>query len=327
MRAFVRALEVEREDRVAVGVDPVAAIEDLVAQEDSTDLGNVLADAYLSAGAELRRDGALQQQVLKRIAPCPNRGSKDALGRFPDAEVAPFANAGVGEIQGNPGQFSVAYGWLHNRPAFVDLPSLQAKLRAWRTRTSHQLTELMYLAHANAPDDVLADLARQPDLYTAAGPKFLGGLTYTSQAEIALIGLGQRGDARRMKSAGSAAAMLQILRTLVELGSGKFMWTWPIASVVGRLEKTVPHDPETWPEFKSLATRLAKRIREEPRHRTNDEAFHALNAWADRLETAIAKRDRDKQKRKPKRAAKKAKSPAGKKKAKSSAKKKRTKRR
>ena len=158
---------------------------------------------------------------------------------------------------------------------------------------SIQISELIHLLHSFAPDTVLAEMASDTDMYTAPGPTFETG-SYGSQAEVALIGLSHSAIVERPNSPGFNAALLQVLRALVNSKSIRFDLGFSISilSLLERLGKPpLPQDAPTRLEFASLARRLA-----EPLVETRDpdpereQAINALNSWANLLERASGKR-------------------------------------
>jgi len=207
------------------GLAPVPAardmIERLIAKPDSRSLSTILAEAYLSVGVELSQDREFRRRVLERIAIAPvSARFPGELMRFPEDEVAPIAHLAVGKIASNL-RVSEAHGWLNGYSARLDVVSLVERLRAWRTMNSIQISELIHLLHSFAPDTVLAEMASDTDMYTAPGPTFETG-SYGSQAEVALIGLSHSAIVERPNSPGFNAALLQVLRALVNSKSIRF---------------------------------------------------------------------------------------------------------
>ena len=108
------------------------------------------------------------------------------LERFPRDEVAPIANLLVGKIESDLG-VSESHHWLCDKPKQLDIERLTERLHDWRRMTPFQVAELIHLLHAYGRDSVLAKMASDGDMYTAVGPKFVSGESYSSQAPIALL--------------------------------------------------------------------------------------------------------------------------------------------
>ena len=157
-----------------------------------------------------------------------------------------------------------------------------------------QAAELIHLLHAHGQDGLLAELATDAAMYAAPGPKSTRAVEeyYGSQAEIALMGLEWREFENSASTPGVDAALLQILRTLSDPKYMGFVDSTldSLPGFLGRRSAApLPQDVATWPKFASLARRLAERLAE-MRH-DHPSAIAALNAWADALERAIAKRE------------------------------------
>jgi len=75
-------------------------IEQLIAQEDTEALSDVLAQAYLATGQKFTLDHGFRQKVLERIAVLPS-SRRPVLEHFPEEEVAPIANRFLGTIESN----------------------------------------------------------------------------------------------------------------------------------------------------------------------------------------------------------------------------------
>lgn len=134
------------------------------------------------------------------------------------------------------------------------------------------------------------------------GPKLRDRESYDFQVEIALIGLSQRDMATQLHSPGFDAALLQILRVLLDsknIGDAHsilFSDTEVLEALVKRSEAGLPQDITTRLELASLVRKLAEmlllktRIKENVRWTREERSrvISALNSWADSLEHAIA---------------------------------------
>jgi deoxyadenosine/deoxycytidine kinase len=163
-------------------------IEQLIKQDDTTSLGEVLTEAYFSAGADLSQDQELRKKVIERVAVSPGKWGTPSLTRFPPEEVTTIANALVGTTK-NCIRTSESHDWLIYNPKMLEISSLITRLCDWQNITPLQLGELIYLSHRFAPDEILEEIVKIPDLYSSTGPSFDNELAYCSQAEIVLIGL------------------------------------------------------------------------------------------------------------------------------------------
>lgn len=156
---------------------------------------------------------------------------------------------------------------------------LVEKLSGRATMSPFQVAEAMHLLHLYGSDDVLAQLAQEPDLYELPGPRSDPTYKYDSQAEIALIGLQYRGEGSpgRLGSPGVDAALL---RTLSVLCQQEIMTDRGVIHRIGSefMNGEYPGDPASWPLFASLARRLADRLADDV----------GLRRWADSLDTAGA---------------------------------------
>jgi hypothetical protein len=274
---------------------PVARdiIERLIAQSDTYTLSTVLTEAYLAAGPELVQDNGLRARVLERVALAPDHFELDRMNleRFVTDEVAPIAYLCLGRINSEL-SVSEACQWLLAHPDRIDMTSLTGlagRLREWRNMSPMQVTELLWCLHAYGPDKVLTEMAMDADMYVSAGPKLANGVVYGFQAEAALGGLGGRMFEGGKSSPGVDAAFLQILRTFAdaEMTTSEQLFVYYVLSFLSKYSKKgPPQDVETWPEFVSLARRLAERLV----GLKNSSSANALNTWADSLDRAIAAR-------------------------------------
>ena len=233
-------------------------LEELVAHEDTDKLAVVLSEAYLSPGPELAQDLSFREQILRRIARAPTGVNNEPLDRFPNAEIGPIANVCIGTIESN--NLSVAFSWLRDNPEHIDAEALMEKIMGWRTINQIQTSELMFLSHAYAPDEGLASLSVETELYEAPGPKFNRSYMvgpYESQAEVAWVGLMNRA----LGTPGIDAAMLRVISVFadghVPLGSAIFKFY----QLSGDIEKHLyPMIKESWPLYASLINQVIDRL-------------------------------------------------------------------
>lgn len=265
-------------------------IEQLVAQPDTESLGEVLAEAYLSAGSGLAQDQELRRRILERIAVSPGSWEAQPLNRFPVAEVAPITNTLIGMIQSEI-TISESLIWLSEHPNFLKVRPLVKRLQSWKNMTSIRIADLIYLVHRFAPDEILIDIAKDKALYSSEGPVFgRGSDTYFSQAEIALIGL-SLSNVSRSKLEGLKVCLRQIIRVFIS--KDDISW-FSLHSINDFLrEEIFEISASSWSldekqEFASLARDLAIHLmtiktKEGPIN-AQGSAVSALNRWADLLE-------------------------------------------
>jgi hypothetical protein len=274
-------------------------IERLILKSNTRFLSQVLAEAYLSAGIELSQDHEFRQRVLERIAVAPtSRAPRCILGRFSADEVSPIAHQWVGKMGDTIG-ISESYVWLYLHPDRLNPTYIAKQLRAWRDMTPFQTSGLMYLVHRYGHGSLLAEIATDQEIYSAPGPHFSDTMVYTSQAEIALIGLSWRGSEGILNLPGANAAILQILRALSSLEKVDFPAHFYISisrllQGRGREYKTawLPENEANWLEFVTQVRQLARRLTDiKDSHQSRKRAIKALNTWADSLEKAIAERE------------------------------------
>ncbi len=271
-------------------------IEALIEQPNSRALAPVLAEAFLSSTLELTQDTKLRRKVLERIAICPG---VTQLNRFAVEEVEPIANSLVGKAN-TDSEMSEAYFWLEEHVSSINESQLEKYLKTWRTLTPIQTCELVYLIHRHGTDKLVAAVANDPHVYKAQGPTFQFGLTYASQAEIALLGLSRSS----LDGPGISKALLEILRVIAQqknltIGSWRTVW----ATFRINLLKP-PQDVATWPECITLSRKMADRFSRDLRHASkhrdserNGGTVAAISNWADDLERALSTTMKEKDKR------------------------------
>ncbi|MBG1271945.1 NACHT domain-containing protein [Nostoc sp. WHI] len=265
-------------------------IEQLITQPDTESLSEVLTEAYLSAGLELAQDQDLRRRVLERVAIAPAISfGRQSLSRFPQKEVTPLANALVGSIKSNI-RLSESYRFLSLNPTIVNIKLLLEKLKTWQDKNPFQLSEIVYLLHKTAPDEILAKIAKMTDLYASVGPNFRDTEVYHSQAEIALIGLSSRDFDSRQVTEGFTAVFRIVISVFCSSESLSWGTLHSFESLLrGELtELSTLQNPEKKQEFALLARKLAthlKRVKLETEPiEVRPRAIKALNNWANLLE-------------------------------------------
>jgi hypothetical protein len=257
-------------------------IECLIAQSDTHLLSTVLTEAYLSSGPELSQDVQLRRRVLERIAiaPASEMSNNAELERFPPDEIAPVVNEFVGTTASS--ELSECHDWLVSRRGVLDVEHQAQKLKKWRERNPWALSELVYFVHREGPAPLLMRLASDVAMYESPGPTF-PGFSYSCQAEIALLGLMERED-----TVGSSpefdSTLLQIFRILSIQKESMLLAEAHRQELLKRSlglgdNQSFPRDPSTWPEFASLARRLA----------TQYERAEALKEFANALQRENAR--------------------------------------
>ncbi|MEJ6481439.1 NACHT domain-containing protein [Nostoc punctiforme UO1] len=264
-------------------------IEQLITQPDTESLSEVLTEAYFSAGLELAQDQDLRRRVLERVAIAPGSKVTESLNRFPLEEVTPIANTLVSCIRSNI-HLSEAYRFLVLNPTRVNINLLLEKLQKWESMTPVQVSEIIYLLHTFAPDEILADIAKKTNLYTSIGPTFRDTQIYYSQAEIAFMGLSSRDFAKRQIVEGFEAVFHIVMSVFCNSES----FSNPVLRSVERFfqgeltEVPTPKNLETKQEFALLARKLAAHLKsiklDEQPIKFREGAIKALNNWANLLE-------------------------------------------
>ncbi|MDJ0901412.1 MAG: NACHT domain-containing protein [Xenococcus sp. MO_188.B8] len=190
-------------------------IEDLIAQEDTRPLGEILTEVYFAADADLKQDLDLRKKVIKRIAISPrNIGDTKTLERFPEEEAVVVANNFIGKIKTNIFT-SNAYFYLLNNPEVIDFDALENKIKSWKQLTPIQISELINIIHGDAPDSLLQKISQDQALYRSPGVKFkTRNQEYTSQADIALLGLSERDLTKSKNTYGFESSLLVVLEAI-----------------------------------------------------------------------------------------------------------------
>jgi hypothetical protein len=261
----------------------IAVIKGLVNQPNSDVLSSVLAEAYLSCGAEVHKDSELRTQVLERIACAPGNPNGE-LSRFSDDEIAPIANRFVG-CTGVVDCISESYWWLQFNPQAIQERALLERLKQWRDLNPFDASDLIELLHKYGSNDVLQELSVKVEMYESAGPKYLN-MTYPTQAEIAALGL----QNREIGEPGVDAAFLQTLRVILKSSRVQEHSLRSIGTMLEGNETRLPNDSSTWPEVAAMLMDLATRVESsftifaESRPK---KLSTVIDSWIDRLKRAI----------------------------------------
>jgi hypothetical protein len=248
----------------------IAVIQDLLNQPDnrSQALAGVLAEAYLSCGAEVAKDPELRKQVLERIARSPTFNYPGTLFRFPAAEVAPVANGELGGVALED-ELSESFRWLQENPALLQEEVLLTRLKEWRDRTPSDVTELNYLLHRFGSNDTLLEISIETEMYASASMIMMEGST---QAELALTGL----QGRQLGEAGVDASLLQALRVLARASQ---VSEYSINQFVRQTEVRLSSDTAAWEEMANLWRQVAAK--------EGIAQSSLVSRWVDRLDYAI----------------------------------------
>lgn len=260
----------------------------LIEQPDTIELSEVLAEAYFSSGPKLAQDKNLRQKVIERLAVAPFK-RESQLGRFSADEVAPIANLFVGKSR-NEDTGSESYFWLHGHAQYMDEPTLLDTLQGWRRLHPMQIGEIIYLLHRRGSSEALQWIAKNKDIYESPGPKFWIGEIYSTQAEMALLGLLGRGgwDAGLPNIQKS---FIQILRVLIAYADSEL----PKRAFGFRVNRSLTAIRQSFTTAnESLRLELISLLRQwieklgrshhESRSAYFEEAIQALREWADELE-------------------------------------------
>jgi hypothetical protein len=171
----------------------------------------LLADAYLSSGAELSSDKELRRQVLSAVAVAGGTWN-DAVDRFPEEEFAPVANSFVGTQQHDG--ICCAYFWLFARTMRIDFAHLISRLRSLAPgHNPSGVADLNFLLHYRGDEEALASAVGFDEMYALPGP-----VSYETQAEIAISALLSRTAAHNDEepSPGADAAFISALSVVVK---------------------------------------------------------------------------------------------------------------
>lgn len=236
----------------------IAIIKGLVNQPNGEVLASVLAEAYLSSGAEVQKDSELREQVLDRLAHAPGSFHKSELSRFPEDEIAPIANRFIG-CTGVVDGIGETYWWLYLNSEWIQEHCLLERIKLWRDLNPFDVGDLNELLHRYGSNDVLQELSIEVEMYESAGPTYTGGgqysTAYDTQADIAALGLMRR----KIGEPGVDATFIQCLRVILRSSLVQNHSLRNIGMILSRNETRLPHDSSTWPEVASMLTDLATR--------------------------------------------------------------------
>jgi hypothetical protein len=166
-----------------------AMLERLIVQHDSHEIAEVLTEAYLPSGPEIRRDEDLRMRVLARVARSPQSQLwTPLLDRFAADVVAPIANAAIGTASTSIGT-SEAFIWLSTHPEYIDRARLRQRIFHRPKVAPVALSELIFLAFKSLDLEDLVSLTADAALLSSCGPSFTTGDAYSSQTSIAIFGL------------------------------------------------------------------------------------------------------------------------------------------
>jgi hypothetical protein len=270
------------------GISSVTAsremIKMLIIEKGIKGLSRVLTESFLSSPEEISSDKQLKQQVIKKISMLQPYIGTSQLARFPDEDVAFIANQTF--IDMDYDQVIEAYIWLYNHSDSVNSDYLFEELSNWKNLNPKKVSLLLIIAHKNFPDPLLAKIAEDRELYEVKSG------SYEIQANNAWGGLANRSQPF-LNSLGTDAALLQILRAQVKSGlhiqfGGLMTIFWNSVFV----NRNIPEDSSTWLEFVDLTKKLRKSLKKLKISREFQDFFQ----WADKIEAAIAKKDKQKAK-------------------------------
>jgi NACHT domain/NACHT N-terminal Helical domain 1 len=181
---------------LAPALDARRVIHQLLSAEESRSLGGILADAYISAGEKITKDGALRKKVITRVATAPSTFSQQGLERFPRNEAIQIANQIIGRTT-STFSTSEAYWFLLQNVSEIDLSQFQRKLKSWRRLSAVGLSELIYVSFNRLITMDNLQLRIPGECYSSPGPSFVDDEShelesYTTQAEIAILALASR---------------------------------------------------------------------------------------------------------------------------------------
>lgn len=188
-------------------------IEQLISQPDTKSLAEVLTEAYFAGGSELVEDTNLRQRVIERVAVAPSSFQIKALNRFSQEEVISIAHNLLGCIKTNIG-VSNSYRYLLDNSHLINITILIEKLQTWQNMTPNQVGEIFNLLHRFASDEILTQLTEIPDLYLFTGSTFNHRPSYSTQAEIAIIGLAGRNFGESQISEGVQTVLRLVTQAL-----------------------------------------------------------------------------------------------------------------
>lgn len=228
------------------GLAPAAAvrpvIEALVAVEEVR--AGLLAEAYLSAAPELTQDKELRQRVMFAVAKAKSNWDVDfTQNRFTQEEFALVANEAMGQSRHFT---SHMYQWLYTHPSLIDFPRIVQLLGRPSAISPQGITELNLLIHVHGSDEILAQVARRPALYTLPGPE-----GYATQAAQSFEALTHR---RVRPGPGADSAYFQALNAMLSA---------PRPGFCRHLDFSGGPTRSGWQQIRPILERLAQRLKVE----------------------------------------------------------------
>lgn len=154
-------------------------------QDESLELLRVLTESLLAAGSRVPKEDQMRSDVLEQIARTTDFEVSTLLDRFPDAEIASIADRWVRRGEHSSKEFCATARWFYRHPEFFDVDHAVTRLCEPPQSKYENLCELLFLVHCLAPDEALADLADQVDLYSAR----VDFSVFSTVAEIAFLSL------------------------------------------------------------------------------------------------------------------------------------------
>jgi hypothetical protein len=169
------------------------AIDLLLSAKESTNLGGILADAYISTGSKISQDRSLRKKVIVRVATAPPMLNQQGLERFPEDEASQVANQVIGQTISTLGTSEACRFLLQNADR-IDQPQFQRRLRSWHKLSVVGRSELIYLSFRQLATMEKVRLHIPAECYSSPGPSFIEDdsselESYTTLAEIAILAL------------------------------------------------------------------------------------------------------------------------------------------
>ena len=254
-------------------------LERLIEQENTYELAEVLADAYLSSGAEVRQDQRLRKKTMERIAAGINAHPL-SLKRFPEEEVAPIANLAMGRTDVVASQAII---WLIDHPDHLDEVFLTRRLLGKRKLAPIQMAHLAYLLYRYGSNRTLMKVTSSAILNRVMGMP-LETYGFGSVAAMTLSGLSLRKVETPQRIIDTA--LLNILRGLVD--SNLVFSKLNFLAIIERQMNLIQHeDDKVTKELATLARRIGRRLKGDP---SGKNLSDLLNAWAKMLRASSVDR-------------------------------------
>ena len=279
---------------LATSLNARQMLEELLVQEDTEMLCDILLDALSSTSGEIIQNTEFRRRVLQRAltAPRPSARSVNIPGRFAQDEIYEMALECVGTSNCN-NSVSAAFDVLQKSVKTSDASRLLQRLQRWYHMTPMQLTELVYLVHYRGDDDILQTVSENRNLYLSQGPNF-GRYReqYNSQLEIAILGILYRPNVETpWTSRGMDTFFKSLLHVLGELPMSRLsveMMVWRALGELFQPSRYRPSQTDDYPEFAHLACNAAQHLRQMNPSQSATKEFRellvALDDWANALE-------------------------------------------